>query len=174
MKHQRAYKCKPLNRAPDIDGAEIEITVHLCPLTIDPPWPPCDREVLWAEALGNGRYQVNSIPFFAKGLSRCDVVSTHSDSNSILTYDGVISRGGHSTYRFVVYEGLSSEQISARESCLTTLSELGCSFEAGSPHFVAVDVPPSSNTAAVYDVLELGFELGVWDFDEGHFEPRSD
>jgi hypothetical protein len=42
----------------------------------------------------------------------------------------------------------------------------GCSYEEGV--VLSVDVPPSVDIYAVYDLLEAGEIAGVWAFEEGH------
>jgi hypothetical protein len=57
---------------------------------------------------------------------------------------------------------------------LSTLKYLGVNVESATPTFFAVDVPPTTPAQAVYDVLELGLEYGIWDFDEGYAAPSPD
>jgi Domain of unknown function (DUF4265) len=38
----------------------------------------------------------------------------------------------------------------------------GCTFESANPRYIAVDMPPSADVTALYELLERGKEQGVW------------
>jgi hypothetical protein len=45
----------------------------------------------------------------------------------------------------------------------------GCTFESANPRYIAVDMPPSADVTALYELLERGKEQGVWVFEEGYY-----
>ena len=120
-------------------------------------------ETFWAAPLGKGRFQLRNVPFYAKGLSYNDTVSAqHSEGRLVFT--GLVARGGHSTYRVV----LSDPPKEMWRRFWSRLQELGCTYERGTEHLVAIDVPPEANIHSVYRILEEGEKAAVWDFEEGH------
>jgi Domain of unknown function (DUF4265) len=125
-----------------------------------------DAENLWAEELKPGVFRIDNIPFYAYGVSYCDVVSTVRIQDR-LEFKAVITRGGHSTYRILIddSEGFESERY---VRLWRRLADLGCSCEVARRRWVAIDVPPVTNPDEAYAVLELGKLGGVWSLDEGH------
>lgn len=132
-------------------------------------WPPVDQEAIWALNLGRGRYKVDNVPFFAKNLSFGDIVQTESADHEMPYVSAVLERSGHSTYRVIVNANLNEKQHGEYHELLAALKHLRVSIEAGWEHFFAIDVPIGVPVQAVYEVLELGVEYDIWDFEEGHF-----
>ena len=128
-------------------------------------WHGHVSETVWAEPVAVGRYRVRNTPFFAHGVSAEDVVSAQSNPEEpTLLFDGVSQRGGHSTYR--VFSNFGLDDVRFRNAW-KPLEERGCSYES-TGKLLAVDVPPSADIHAVYDLLEKGESDGVWGFEEGH------
>ena len=125
-----------------------------------------DAENLWAEELKPGVFRIDNIPFYAYGVSYCDVVSTVRVQDR-LEFKAVITRGGHSTYRILIddSEGFESERY---VRLWRRLADLGCSCEAARRRWVAIDIPPATDPDEASALLELGKLDGVWSFDEGH------
>lgn len=73
----------------------VKVAVHLPPSD----WHPHAVETMWAESLGGDRYRLQSVPFYAYGLSFDDVVEARK-TGGWLVVRAVVARGGHSTYRF--------------------------------------------------------------------------
>ncbi|SRR6266568_2134112 len=119
-------------------------------------------ERLWAEPVGAGRYRLRNTPFFAFGVSTEDIVFAEERSG-LLCFTGVSIRAGHSTYRVKRTGHCGDDLWQARWE---PLARLGCTYESGT--VLAVDVPPSADIYAVYELLEGGVSAGAWDFDEGH------
>jgi uncharacterized protein DUF4265 len=131
---------------------------------LDPSdWHGTAGERLWAERVGEHRFRLRNSPFFAFGVSNEDVVFGEARDGAIY-FAGISIRGGHSTYRLRI----SSRDIGASsfKDAWAPLESLGCTFEEGS--VLSVDVPPSADIYAVYELLEKGLAAGVWDFEEGH------
>jgi hypothetical protein len=98
------------------------------------------QESIWGSTIDGG-YAVDNIPLYAYDLSLGDTVEA-VEREGILTYTGVIGRGGHSTYR-VAFPSLASEDD--RRKGLEALRAIGCGFERGPSRMVAIDVPPETD-----------------------------
>ena len=121
-------------------------------------------EWIWAQPLGNGKYVVDNIPFYAKGISCEDVVSAEPEDGA-LTLQKVERHGGHSTYRVYASAGRAEPTVI---SLLEKLKGLHCDIEPATDKLVGVDVLPNADIYAVYEALAESERAGVVDFDEGH------
>lgn len=139
-------------------------------------WPPVATERLWATPLEGNRFRIENIPFFAKGLSFGDIVTGPSDkvaADGSITFREVAERGGHSTYRVMVTGELGSDRHNAYHLLLSKLRDLGATTEIANARLFAIDVSPSVVCGAIYDVLALGAEEGIWDFEVGDYQSQS-
>lgn len=124
---------------------------------------PGESEVLWARWRSPHEAQIDSIPLMVFGVSLGDTVEV-VELDDLPLARGVVSRGGHSTYR-IMLDDPDDPQTSER---LRALMTAGCGFEALTPRFIAIDVPPHVDVFRAYDMLEEGLESGLWTFEEGH------
>jgi len=124
-------------------------------------------ESLWAERVGPGRFRILNSPFFLFGISADDVVEA-KEVDGDLRFQRVVSRGGHSTYRIFL-----QHDRTIKDADFTTywepISGLGATFENADDHFVAVDIPPGKEVAAIYELLDKGEQDGIWAFEEVHY-----
>jgi hypothetical protein len=121
-------------------------------------------ERVWAESFGLDRYRIKNTPFHVFGVSAEDIVIAR-EREGRLVYVSVLLRGGHSTFRVVITEGMERYF----ETHWRDLKRIGCSYEGGySGGMYAIDVPPASDIYEVYGRLQLGAQAGVWTFEEGH------
>ena len=127
-------------------------------------------ESLWAESVGDGRFRILNSPFFLFGISAEDVVAVKLTKDG-LTYERVISRGGHSTYRVYLQGGRSIEDPEFRAHWEPIALE-GATFENANGYFIAVDIPPDKNVAAIYKLLALGEDDRIWAFEEVYYAGR--
>jgi hypothetical protein len=121
---------------------------------------------LWAEALGSGRFRVESCPFFAYGISRNDVVQAAEragDESPLL--DAVVEKSGHRTLRIALDPGVEMTDGTV-QGLLERLLELGCTHEALRPKLVAVDVPAEVDVAVVIALLQVVADEGrlLWEW----------
>lgn len=124
------------------------------------------REGLWAIPEPDGRYVIDNIPFYARDLNYKDLVSAHRDPETEeLVFDEVTRSGGHSTFRVITKAGWDAEQHLSFHHLMKAIRELGGATEDDGPHFFAIDVPPESSAHAMFDVLTVGLDAGVWDFE---------
>ncbi len=128
-------------------------------------------EDLWAERMGPDRFRILNSPFFVFGVNAEDVVSAES-VGGLLEFRDVQSRGGHSTYRLFLQNGRTIRDSDFLD-LWQPISNLGATFENANSHFVAVDIPPGKRIGDIYKLMEKGEELGVWAFEEAHYEPGS-
>jgi len=126
---------------------------------------PTATESMWAEPMEDGRFRLRNSPFYAFGVSFLDVVYANEAADGGREFAGVAERGGHSTYRVILEEGVTRASF---EKKLEDLRRLGCNYECGTHVFFVIDLPPSSDIYAVYKVLEEGQAEGLWEFEEAH------
>jgi len=130
----------------------------------DDAWHKVNAEWLWAERVEDSIYALRNVPFYAMGLSYDDRVKTE-DLGGTLTVLGVVSRGGHSTYRIFAKRGHENARVQA---LLKKLNELHCDIEIATGKLIAVDVLPEADIHKVYAALEEAEHAGIVDFQEGH------
>lgn len=130
-------------------------------------WHGMTAERLWALPVGISLYQPENSPLYATAVSYEDVVVARPGSTGDLQFESVHSRGGHSTYQFILEEGVTKADMAPYWK---PIERLGCTSESSlEPEDVfAVDVPPNTDVYAVYSLLEAGEQAGIWKFGEGH------
>ena len=122
-------------------------------------YPPDEWESVWAIEEETGRYKVDSIPFFIKGLSTDDVISA-STVDGELHFKEIVRPSGNSILRVVVYDA-SVEQLRH------DLQQLNCETElCNIPGFFSVEVPASVDIRPVLDFLLKGENEGRWEYEE--------
>jgi hypothetical protein len=111
-------------------------------------------------------FQVDSVPFFVKGVAVGDVVSAAETSENYYQYVRTVSHGGHSTYRLYIEEEPIGQTVQ-RE-----LEGMGCSVEAAAQgSLIAVDVPPEREPQ-VREYLVKGVQEGRWELQEASIAGR--
>jgi uncharacterized protein DUF4265 len=136
------------------------------PLERSPEEPGPADDWLWAEALGNARFRVESCPFFAYGISRDDIVhAAERAGEEAPLLDDIVEKGGHRTLRFALSPDL---ELAAPEvqGLLERLLELGCTHEVLRPKIVAVDLPPEVDIGVVAELLQRSTREGslLWEW----------
>jgi len=147
--------------------AKAGLQGHLEKITVElneSDWHDYATESVWAKPLGSGHFEIANIPFYLYGVSMHDVVACVS-REGLLFFTGIVNRGGHSTYRLFLAEGLSEH---AFLSSWQELQILGCQYERATARLIAVDVPANVDIHEVYAVLQRGEGGGLWDFEEGY------
>lgn len=130
-------------------------------------WPPVDVEDLACHPLGGLRYEVDEVPFLAKGVAVGDVVTvSKNEGSNRLQFDRVVRRHGHSTIRVV--PGDPGDVTAIR----TEFDSLGCRTAWNGPWgLVAIDVPAKADQRLVRSAVEAGSSLGRWSFETGSLAP---
>lgn len=140
----------------------VKVTVNL--LASD--WHTHALETMWASPLGEDRYRLQNVPFFAYGLSFDDVVNAREIGGQLFVQD-VVERGGHSTYRVFLSQKVKRDEGRFQESWRPLL-EIGVTYEQANDRLLAIDVPDTTDIYRAYELLQRGEDAGVWDFEEAH------
>jgi len=127
-------------------------------------WHGVEAEWAWGKQIEDSIYALRNVPFYAMGLSYDDRVKVN-DVDGTLCLLGVVSRGGHSTYRIFAKKGHENPRVQA---LLKKLNELHCDIEVGTKGLIAVDVLPEADIHKVYATLQKAEQAKIIDFQEGH------
>lgn len=110
-------------------------------------YPPVDWEELWAVSLGESKYQIDNVPFYAPGISSGDSVAAISQDGKLVITE-VVGTKGHSTLRVVVHDEGITQRI--RDE----LKSAGCATELSNVSgFFSVDVPPAADYSVISKLL---------------------
>ncbi|MGV9316457.1 DUF4265 domain-containing protein [Streptomyces sp. NPDC003691] len=120
------------------------------------------REQLWTRRLTEDTFEVACLPFFTYGICYRDVVTLDSDH----LVAGIVRKSGHQTLRVA----LTADHID-RDRVHELLH--GTAAATRLPHewlqhtYLAVDLPPGTDTTPFADVLEPLAEAGTlhWEID---------
>lgn len=126
-------------------------------------YPPVDVESLWASSRDEG-YELDNIPFYAKGVALGDIVSAEADAGGALVYGRVVRRGGHSTYRIWLRDAGPDEV----QRTVDVLRGHGLAVEMDVPGLLAIDIPPSVSLDGAEAVLFEGADSGRWELQDGY------
>jgi Domain of unknown function (DUF4265) len=123
-------------------------------------------ETLWAREVGEGEFELRSVPMWVSGLAWGDVVTASGRSeNDRPLVDGVARRGGHSTLLLAIENDALRKPF---QRAWKPLAKEGCTWDAMSEVLRAIDVPPEADRKKVAKALEWGRATGVWTYDELH------
>jgi hypothetical protein len=123
-------------------------------------YPPNDWESLWATELGKNKYAVDNIPFFVRGISLGDKVSTSSHGNE-LHFEHVDEFSNHSVLRVIVFESSDESEL------IDQLVQFGCEYEGSHIEgLIAFDLPPTVDYYMVVRYLQRGEDDGKWEYEE--------
>ncbi len=135
-------------------------------------WPPAGSEGMWAEPVGGGRYRVDNIPWFVRGLACGDVVDAQPDEAGVLWATAGVSWSGRLAIRVIPFRaGSLGGSVAA---VLEAFETLGVSGESAEPVFpiAALDVSPAADWRAVKALLVAGEVDGRWSYEEGCVDDR--
>jgi len=111
-------------------------------------FPSVDWEDVWAVDLGDGKYEVANVPFYAQGIGSGDIVSATS-YECRLVFKDLIAENGHSTIHVIVYDEALTPNLRS------LLAELSCSTELSNLNtYFFIDVPPNVDYEAVRALLD--------------------
>ena len=123
-------------------------------------YPPVDYESLWALPVGEGLFQIDDVPFFARGIAYGDIASATVEQQE-LRFREVVRPSGHSTLRLIIYD--EKDTPSVKE----LLNNMGCSIEQSHiPGLISVDVPPSVSLVELRKNLDEGEAQERWGYEE--------
>jgi hypothetical protein len=122
-------------------------------------YPPVETEGLWARPLGNGLFELDNIPFYAREVSCEDIVAARPEGE-VFIFERLAESRGHTTVRVIASD--ASEVPALRDA----LRALDCSSELSNvARFFTVDVPPKADYAKVLAILAPA-ERARCDFEE--------
>lgn len=129
-------------------------------------YPPADYEGLWARPLGEGLFQIDNVPFFARGIAWGDIVSALKLEKE-LRFLEVVNPSGHSTLRLIIHDEKDIPSVKAM------LEKLGCAVERSHiPGLISVDVPPTVPMATLKPFLDEGEAQERWGYEEACLASR--
>jgi hypothetical protein len=113
-------------------------------------------------------FQIESVPFFLKNVSRGDVIQARLVCNpeisdqEVFCFDRIVDRGGHNTYRLL----LRKKRPGDPQETVAELMQKGLVVE-NEGDFIAIDVPPSVDQKAVDEYLVAETRAGRWEMQDG-------
>lgn len=144
----------------DADSSHVKITFAL--EQDEDGYPPYAVEKLWAIQRADG-YEVDNIPWYAKGIACGDLVAAKPDGDGRLAFERVLRRGGNSTLRVL----LSAAAVEKCRQLRQAIEAAAATSELSGTRLLSVDVPPAA-ISAVWAYLEYGEDRGHWEFEVGH------
>jgi hypothetical protein len=134
-------------------------------------------ESMWADDLGNNRYQIKNIPFYAYGLNFEDIVFAEAESEELKPeIKKLLEESGHQTIR-VIFTGDTSKEENIKTIEAIRNEHVG--YEGNNHSQFALNVTPEGDYNQLYDALEELEEKKVLSFEtcearvEGSFDDES-
>jgi hypothetical protein len=134
---------------------------------LEDDWHGFTTETLWARRPSDGLLQIVSVPFFAFGVSRFDVVC-YKKENDFLKFDSIMQKSGHSTYRISL---AGSNNIAVAETFIESLAGRGIEMEEAKLQFryFALDIGRAVDIERFYREISELQVARVIAFEEGDF-----
>lgn len=135
-------------------------------------YPPFEEEELDAALVQGDDYSIDSVPFWARDLSRGDRVRTRLNLDRRYV-ERVLSDGGHSTIRVVMFSK-HPLAVSERIGHLSrAVAEVGAEVaESQVSGLFAIDLPPAASLIDLDRTLNRGLRAGWWDVEEATLSPE--
>ena len=118
-------------------------------------------EQLWSRLTDRG-FQINNIPFFAKGVALGDIVAASRTDQGWLCFDRVVTASGNSTFRVWLDQGICEKA----EEILKELRNLGGEAEITLTRLVAISAGPLVEQQ-LWQYLQVGVHKGYWELEVG-------
>jgi hypothetical protein len=111
-----------------------------------------DVETLCARDLGEDKYQLDNLPYYAYGVSSGDIVlAPFSENEGLPTFEKVITKSGNRTVRIIFDVPVASGNASG--ALINRLVDIGCDFEGANRKYIVVNIPPSVDLDTVAQLL---------------------
>jgi len=152
-------------RVRDRDGPEFEHVVF--ELEIQDGWPPVSGERVWARRLDLDQFEIDSIPWFVRGIASGDIVRAVQRDGEHPTFTERIRWGGNLTIRIIPFS--AGPLHGDLQAVIDLMTPLGVETEGALPAYpiVACNVPPSVDLAALKELLHRGKADDAWEYEEG-------
>jgi Domain of unknown function (DUF4265) len=130
-------------------------------------WPPARSEGVWAIERGDSEYELDNVPWFARGVANGDRVRAEPDQDGVLWVSERLRWSGRYTVR-VIPLGEGSSELTLQE-IIDAFAPLGVDCEGALPalKIVALDIPPSAALIEIKALLRQGEADGRWGYEEG-------
>lgn len=126
-----------------------------------------ETETLWAFDLGNDKYRLDNLPFYAYGVSWNDVVLAPFDEDEQFpTFLKVVKKSGNRTIRIIFKPAVKAGNRS--QALLDELVSLGCEFEAANRTYIVINIPPATDFETVLEKVEAA--KVKWEFADPTYE----
>ena len=120
-------------------------------------------ESMWADDLGNNKYQIKNIPFYAYGLNYGDIVYAEAESEDLKPeIKRLIEPSGHQTLR-VIFTGDTSKEVNINTIESVRTEHVG--YEGLNDNQFALNITPEGDYNRLYDALEELEEKGILSFE---------
>jgi hypothetical protein len=127
-------------------------------------YPPNDWESLWAKEIKPGLFEIDNTPFFIKGISPYDIITTQIIEDEHY-FEELVSTSGHSVIRVVFFDESAFDLLGKK------LKELHCSVEVMNINkFITISIPPTTALNQVLLLLEKGENEELWEYEEGSIQ----
>ncbi len=144
---------------------------------------PCDDgtddanvETLWAWNLGNDKYKLDNLPYYAYSVSCGDIVYAPFDSDEgFPTFKNVVEKSGNKTIR--LFFEVAHEDGNETANTILDIVALGCGYEGANRKYFCINIPPQSDFDAIADYLiknEVQFEFADPTYEELYPEDQGD
>lgn len=129
-------------------------------------WPPQPDETLWAQPLGEGRYVIETPPWYVRAMAVDDIVQAGPRDDGTLWISGLVAAGGRLTVRVLPLR--DGPLGGDGEAVRVMFAALGVRAGPPSPEhgIVALDIPGDGDLRAIKALLIAGESQGSWDVDE--------
>jgi hypothetical protein len=135
-------------------------------------WPPVECEGVWAKPCGGAEWELENVPWFARGVAFGDRVLVEADQVGVLWVTERLIWSGRYTVRVIpLGDGASEHRL---QEIIDAFVPLGAECEGGLPSFkiVALDIPPDARLAEIKTILRRGEADGRWGYEEGCIDDR--
>ena len=115
---------------------------------------PSATETLWAKSLGDGLYQLDNAPWYARGCALGDIVRCVEEEGGLPRFAEVVRPSGNRTVRIFVPDGPRRQHT--KESMAEFLRSHDCSYEGmGSEKgLIAVTIPEEVRSDTIFEYLD--------------------
>ena len=141
----------------------VEKQINKIVIPLHKKWHGFSSETLWGEKVDEDIYRIDSIPFFANGLSLNDLVKVKTDKDKRLLYEKTISKGGNCTYRFFFNQDIDSKK---RNKYLKLLHNYGDIEYYKGKDLYALNLS-KKQVHELYKILSRLEKEKILDFEEG-------
>jgi hypothetical protein len=151
------------------DRRRTKVVFSLEPETDD--WPPVATEGVWARPLGNDEYELDNVPWFARGVAFGERVRADSDDGMLVVREQIAWSGRYTIRVIPLGDAPARDQV---REVIDAFSQLGVDCEGALPSFklVALDIPASADLNAIKSRLQEGEVEGRWSYEEGCVDER--